>query len=85
MMPTTIQRAIQAEGWAGAGAVDAKNQFISDLKNGISKEFYHSFNPTLFIALQGVSPAASAINIPVRFDLEYDIVVRGLRRVGGAQ
>lgn len=77
-MPTSVSR-MATSVWTGN--IAARSNWLADLKNGVSTEFYHSFNPTLYVQLSANAAPGNNVIIPCRVDLEYDVVVRGLRRV----
>jgi len=52
------------------------------MQSGVTDQMYHSFNPTLIIALEsGVNVTGGPTTVPIRVDWEFDVVVRGLRHV----
>ena len=47
-MPTSVSR-MATSVWSGAGQYQARSNWLDDLKRGVTTEFYHSFNPTLYV------------------------------------
>lgn len=77
--PTTLARAFAVEAWNNENNGYA---WISKMQAGFTDQMYHSFNPTLIIALEsGVNVTAGPTTVPIRVDWEFDVVVRGLRHV----